>query len=328
MSAPTSGHASGSPGDPLTRPTILRRTRFRVLIAGTWLLCRVPERPLLAIADLIGNVWYRLASARRDHARRNLARVTRWMAEHEVGSERGRLAGRDPKVLEELVRAAFRQSVRYNLILARGSTMDARYVERWMVIDTLDVLHTALAEPAGALFVGLHMGSMELPALYLSQITGRPAVAPTETLSDPLVQAHLVRARSRLGLRLVELSSAKREMVAALRRRDPVGIVGDRDLTGGGIEVQFFGAPSSLPVGPALLALETGVIPHVFGVRRTPDGVYHATVVRVPFPERGTRRERVTAYLVAEAQAFEHMVAMAPEQWFAVFFEIWKERAA
>jgi KDO2-lipid IV(A) lauroyltransferase len=308
-------------------PTVAQQIRYRVLIAGIWLLCRAPERPLLAVADLIGDIWYRLGQTRRARGRRNLARVTRWMAEHDVGSDRGRLAGRDSRVLERLVRDAFRQSVRYNLILARGSTMDARYVRRRVSLETPGVLEAALAEPAGALFVGLHMGSMELPALYLSQITGRPAVAPTERLRDPLVQAHMVRARLRLGLRLVELSVAKREMIAALRRGDPVGIVGDRDLTGGGIEVPFFGAPASLPVGPALLALETGVIPHVFGVRRTPDGVYHLVIVRVPLPEQGTRRERVTAYLEAEAGAFERMVALAPEQWFAVFFDLWKDDA-
>lgn len=309
-------------------PTLRQRIRFRVLLVVIWILCRIPERPLLAAADIAGGVWYRIATTRRDQARENLARVTRWMAEHEVGSERGRAAGRDARILEDLVRDAFRHSVRYNLILTRGPIMDARYVAKWVVIDTLDVLLAALAEPAGALFVGLHMGSMELPALYLSQVTGRPAVAPTETLGDPLLQAHMVRTRLKLGLRLVELSSAKSEMVAALRRGDPVGIIGDRDFTGGGIEVPFFGAPASLPVGPALLVLETGVLPHVFGVRRTPDGVYHLTIVRVPFPSEGTRRERTTAYLAAEARAFEQQVAEAPEQWFAVFFPIWKRDAA
>lgn len=309
-------------------PTLRQRVRFRVLLAVIWLLCRIPERPLLAAADVVGGVWYRIATTRRDQARENLARVTRWMADEGIGSERGQAAGRDARILEDLVRDAFRHSVRYNLILTRGEIMDARYVATWVVIDSLDVLLGALEEPAGALFVGLHMGSMELPALYLSQVTGRPAVAPTETLGDPLVQAHMVKTRLRLGLRLVELTSAKSEMVAALRRGDPVGIVGDRDFTGGGIEVPFFGAPASLPVGPALLALETGVIPHVFGVRRTPDGVYHCTISRVPFPTEGTRRERVTAYLAAEARVFEQRVADAPEQWFAVFFPIWKAGAA
>jgi lauroyl/myristoyl acyltransferase len=302
---------------------IKSQLRYRLLITGAWLLCRIPERPLMAVADLFGGVWYRLARGRRRTARDNLAHVTRWMAEHDVGSERGRAAGRDPRALEALVKAAFRHSVRYNLILARGPIMDAKYVARWLVVETPEVMDSALAEPNGALFVGLHMGSNELPALYLAQKTGRPAWAPTQTLDDPLLQAYMVRSRATLGLHLVELQSARRELAEALRRGDPVGILADRDFTGGGIEVPLFGANASLPIGGALLALETGAVPHVYGVRRDDTGVYRLRMERVPLPAEGSRRERVTGYLAAEAHAFEHFIAVAPEQWFAIFFPIW-----
>jgi hypothetical protein len=46
---------------------------------------------------------------------------------------------------------------------------------------------------------------------------------------------------------------------------------------------------------------------------------------RVPFPASGSRRERVTTYLEAEARAFERFVAEAPEQWLAVFHPIWPD---
>jgi KDO2-lipid IV(A) lauroyltransferase len=309
-------------------PTLRQRARYGLLVAALWVLCRLPERPLLVAADALGGLWYRVGGRRREQARRNLARVTRWMAERGVGSARGQAAGRDARALDRLVRDAFRHSVRYNLILARGPTFDATYVDRWVAMDTPDELGDALADPAGAVFVGLHMGSMELPALFLARRTGRLATAPTETLADPLLQAHLIRTRRRMGIALVDQVSARREMVAAIRRGDPVGVVGDRDFSGGGIEVPLFGAPARLPIGPALVALETGAVPHVFGVHRDEGGVYHVSAERVPLPVEGTRRERVTAWLAAEARAFEHHVVRAPEQWFAVFFPIWLEEMA
>ena len=183
----------------------VRQLRYRLVVGGAWLLCRLPERLLLAVADVVGLAWYRLAKGRRRQARENLARVCRWMAANGVGSARGRAAATDHRILDGLVRDAFRQSIRYNLILARGPVMDAAYVARWMVMETPEVVDAALAEPAGALFVGLHMGSNELPALYLAQKTGKPAWAPTQTLGDPLLQAYMVRSRARLGVRLVEL---------------------------------------------------------------------------------------------------------------------------
>ncbi len=304
------------------------QVRYRLILGGAWLLCRLPERPLMAVADVFGGVWYRLARGRRRTARKNLARVTRWMAEHEVGSARGQAAGRDARVLESLVRDAFRHSVRLNLILARGPIMDAKYVARWMVMETPEAMAAALSEPNRAVFVGLHMGSNELPALFLALKTGRPAWAPTQTLGDPLLQAYMVRSRRTLGLHLVELQSARRELAEALRRGDPVGVLADRDFTGGGIEVPLFGANASLPIGPALLALETGAVPYVFGVRRDEMGIYRLRLERVPLPAEGSRRERVTGYLEAEARAFEQFIATAPEQWFAIFFPIWGDGTA
>ncbi len=303
----------------------MRRVRARLIVAAAWIACRLPEGPLLALADFVGDVWYRLATERRRRARRNLTRITRWLADHDLGSAEARAAATDSRALTRLVRAAFRHATRYYVSLARAPLVDAAYLDRWLVVETPEFLETAFGGPRGALFVGMHMGWFELPALLAVTKTGRPSVVPSETLSDPELQAYLVRTRERLGLHLVELSAAKRLLKEALERGDTVGLLGDRDITGGGIDTEFFGAPSPLAAGPALLAMETGVSPHVFGVWRDGSGLYHVAAEEVPFPAEGSRRERVTAYLRAEARAFERHIAAAPEQWIAVFHPLWPD---
>jgi phosphatidylinositol dimannoside acyltransferase len=318
------GHASE------TRParTPWTRLRARLVVAASWLACRLPERPLLAVADLIGLAWYRLAPERRRRARRNLGRVTRWLAEHDMGSPAARAAGRDPRALTRLVRDAFGHAVRYYVLLARAPVVDRAYLDRWLVIADREAVDRALDDPHGALFVGLHFGWFELPALVAVHRTGRPAVVPSETIPDPDLQAYLVRTRARLGLELIELGGAKRRLKAALEQGQIVGLLGDRDITGGGIETSFFGAPAPLAAGPALLALETGVTPYVFGAWRDDAGIYHASAEAVPLPAEGSRRERVEGYLAAEARAFERHIAAAPEQWLAVFHPIWPDLEA
>jgi lauroyl/myristoyl acyltransferase len=308
--------------------TVARRLRARAVVAASWVACRLPERPLLALADLIGETWYRLAPERRRRARRNLARVTRWLASRDLGSPAARAAARDPRALSHLVRDAFRHSVRYYVQLARTPIVNRAYLDRWLVLDNEAAVNAALDAPGGKLFVGLHIGWFELPALVAAARSGRPSLVPSETISDPALQAYIVGTRRRLGLELIELSGAKRLLKAALERGETVGLLGDRDITGGGIDVELFGAPAPLAVGPALLAMETGVTPYVFGVLRDAAGVYHGNLEAVPFPAEGTRRERVTAYLEAEARAFERVVAAAPEQWLAVFHPIWPDLAA
>jgi phosphatidylinositol dimannoside acyltransferase len=299
--------------------------RARAVIAAAWVACRLPEAPLLALADFAGRVWYRLAPERRRRARRNLTRVVRWLADHDLGSPEVREAARDGRALNRLVRLAFRHAARYYVQLVRAPIVDRAYLDRWLVVETPDVIEAALDDPKGALFVGMHMGWFELPALIAAARTGRAAIVPSETIADPALQAYLVKTRGRLGLRLIELSGAKRVLKEALLDGGTVGLLGDRDITGGGIETEFFGAPSPLAAGPALLAMDTGVTPHVFGVWRDTGGVYHVSVEPVPFPAEGSRRERVTAYLDAEARAFERHIAAAPEQWLAMFHPLWPD---
>jgi phosphatidylinositol dimannoside acyltransferase len=312
-------------GDTQRRRTPGRRLRAGLVAGAAWLACRLPERPLLAVADLVGQLWYRLAPERRRRAARNLARVARWLAEHDLGSPEARAAAKDRRALSRLVRDAFRHSVRYYVQLARAPIVDREYLERWLVFDDEAAVNAALDAPGGKLFVGLHIGWFELPALVAAARSGRPAVVPSETISDPDLQAYMVHTRRRLGLELIELSAAKRLLRDALERGETVGILGDRDITGGGIDTELFGSPAPLAAGPALLALETGVTPYVFGVWRDANDVYHADLVQIPFPAEGSRRERVTGYLEAEARAFERFVAEAPEQWLAVFHPIWPD---
>ena len=88
------------------------------------------------------------------------------------------------------------------------------------------------------------------------------------------------------------------------------------------------GAPSTrrtLPVGPGLLAIESGVPVYVTAVRRASHGRYRGRMERLEVPADGTRRERLTTFLEGEARAFERIIATAPDQWWAVFFPIWPD---
>ncbi|MES1239583.1 MAG: hypothetical protein ABUL57_01840, partial [Chloroflexota bacterium] len=302
--------------------------RVRLIRAASWLACRLPEAPLLALADLAGRVTYRLATERRRRARRNLTRVVRWLADHEMGSPEVRAAAVDGRALTRLVREAFKFSARYYVQLARAPIVDHAYLQRWLVIETPEVLDATLDRPGPQLFVGTHMGWFELPALMAADRRGARTIVPSETLGDPDMQAYMVATRNRMGLELIDLSGAKRVLKQALQDGRVVGLLGDRDITGGGIETELFGAPSPLAAGPALLALETGITPHAFGVWRDATGVYHVSAEPIPFPAEGTRRERVTAFLNAEARAFERDIARAPEQWIAIFHPIWPDLEA
>jgi phosphatidylinositol dimannoside acyltransferase len=311
----------------------VQRLRATLVQVASWLACRLPEGLAYGLADLAGALWYRAAPARAARARRNLARVTAYLSAQGRGGPAIRAAAEDQAALERLVRAAFREGARYYLEVARLPLLNPRVLHERLLIETPDVVEQAFGgQASGAhgpvVFVGMHFGAIELPGLYLADRTGIAAAVPMETVGDPELQRWFVRTRGKVGLRIVGLREARRELMAALRRGEPVGVVGDRDLTGGGIAVPFFGAPAPLPIGPALLAMEAGAPLFAVAVRRAGNGRYRGGLRPVAIPSSGSRRERLTGALESTARAFEEAIADAPEQWWSVFFDIWPDLTA
>jgi phosphatidylinositol dimannoside acyltransferase len=312
----------------IERGTPAQRFRAALLGAVSWLACRLPEGPQIAIADLIGRVRYRTSQALAAQVRRNLSRVVGYLATTDLADDRIRTAARDPRALERLVRAAFRHQVRYYLEILRAPGLDGRIFDHRLVVETPELVDAALAGDRRAVFISGHLGPIELPGLYLAQHSGRRITAPMETIGDPALQRWFERTRSAFGVRIVGLREARRELLSELRKGESVGLVADRDIGGGGMDVLFFGSPAPLPVGPAFLATETDAPLFMAGIWRVGSRGYRGRLDEVPVTREGGRRARISGTLEAEARAFEKMIANAPEQWLAVFFPIWPDLEA
>lgn len=309
------------------RGTLAQRLRVAGVEVASWLACRLPDRVVFALGDAVGRLWYQVAPARAAQARRNLGRVAAVLDERGSGSPRVRAAARDPRALERLVVSAFRHDARYYLEVLRVPRLTPAIFERQVLVETPETVEAAFAGGA-VIFVSAHLGPIELPGLYLANRSGRTFVAPMETVDDPPLQAWFERTRGSLGVRIVGLRAARRALQAALKAGEPVGIVADRDIAGGGMPIELFGSPAPLPIGPALIAIESGAPLYAVGVRRLADGRVAGRLLPIEVAADGTRRERITATLRAMAAAFESLITDAPEQWSAVFFPIWPDLAS
>ena len=309
-----------------SRGTPVQRGRVVALRGRSWVACHLPERSTIALAVVVGWLWYRMAPARAAQARRNLGRVVAALDGRDQGTPSVRVAAHDTRALERLVVAAFRHDARYYLEILRVPSLRPDVFDRQVVIETPATVEAAFVG-GPVIFVSAHLGPIELPALYLAHRSGRTFVAPMETVDDPALQGWFEQSRGRLGVRIVGLRGARRALQAAIREGTPIGIVADRDIAGGGLEVPLFGFPAPLPIGPALIAIETGAPLYAVGVRRLPDRRVAGRLLAVEVSAEGSRRERISATLGAMAAAFESLIADAPEQWSAVFFPIWRDLA-
>jgi lauroyl/myristoyl acyltransferase len=97
----------------------------------------------------------------------------------------------------------------------------------------------------------------------------------------------------------------------------------DRDLAGNGIEVEFFGEATTMPAGPATLALRTGA-QLVTGAVYSGPGPDHRAIVEPPLDttRQGPLRKDVARLTQAIATRFEGLIRRAPEQWH-LFQPLW-----
>lgn len=325
----TPGPARGgtSPDKAPEAPEPRAGVRGTALILAATVLARLPEAPLVAAAEAIGELWYRTSPARAAQARANLGRVCEGLAATGRGSGLARRAATDPDALERLVRACFRHAVRYYLEVARTGGFDLETALARIDVETPDEVREALESGRPIVLVGLHFGAIELPVVLVSHLVGHPVTAPMETVADPGLQRWFVGSRSRVGVNIIPIANSRHALMRALRRGEPVGLVADRDITGTGIMVPLFGHPAPIPAGPALLAIEAGVPVYAGTARRTKDRRYAGRLLLVPAPEAGSRRERMVALTASLAQAFESLLADAPEQWWGAFHPVWPDLA-
>jgi len=296
-------------------------------MAAAWVAAHLPEPPLVAAADAAGELWYRTAPSKRLQARANLQRVCEGLAASGRGPARARRAATDPDALERIVRASFRHAARYYLEVLRTGAYDVESALARIDVETPDEVRDALQSGRPVIIVGMHFGAIELPTTVMSSYVGHSVTAPMETVADPGLAHWFRSSRSRVGINIVPIRDARRALLGAIQRGESVGLVADRDLTHNGIPVPFFGHPTPIAAGPALLALETGVPIYATSARRLKGGRYAAKLILVPAPVDGTRRERVTAYTAAIAESFESILADAPEQWWGGFHPIWPDLA-
>ncbi|MCB0211137.1 MAG: lysophospholipid acyltransferase family protein [Anaerolineae bacterium] len=208
--------------------------------------------------------------------------------------------------------------------LFRLPRLDDDAVRRLVTVNGWDNVEAALAEGKGIVMTSAHLGNIEV-VLYAMLLRGLAITIPVERIEPPEIFGYITALRTSKGLKLIPIDGPLIDLIRTLKKKGVAGLAGDRDITGTGQIVDFFGYPAHLPDGHIRLALRTGA-PLVVGFSyRRPDQSYQATFLP-PYhpPASGSEEERIAAgmkFIVAE---MEKAIAQAPEQW-TVTVPIWAE---
>lgn len=218
--------------------------------------------------------------------------------------------------LDREVRRGFESYARYWLESFRIPGTPVAKMDARMSWEGVIHLERALELGSGAILTLPHLGGWDFGGSWFAA-TGYPATVVVEALDPPELFEWFAEFRRSIGLTVVPHGpEAGTAVLKALRAGEMVGLVCDRDIAGNGIEVEFFGETTTLPGGPATLALRTGapIMPTAvyFSGRRG-----HHGVIRPPLDtsRQGSLREDVTRITQELAHALEDLIAAAPDQW-------------
>jgi len=217
--------------------------------------------------------------------------------------------------LHRAANAMFDSYGRYWAELFRLHEETPEAIEAAMSVEGLDHLDNALALGRGVILALPHLGGWDFGGAWMA-VRGYRPVAVAEVLEPVEMYEWFVEVRERLGMEIVAADAeAGPALVRALKAGRVVGLVSDRDILGSGVEVEFFGERTTLPAGPAMLALRTGAALIPAAIYFTPGG--HHSVISPPLEveRHGRLRDdvaRVTQVLAGELEA---LIRRAPDQW-------------
>jgi KDO2-lipid IV(A) lauroyltransferase len=272
---------------------------FRILTGGLRVL---PEGMALRAGGLLGWVAGTVLRIRRADVDRHLAMAfpdqdLRW---------RGRVA-----------RGSYAHLGREAVATFRLADLDAEAVVARTRIEGLEALESALAEGKGVVVVTGHLGNWEIAGAALSA-RGIALDVVAKGMANRRFGEELEATRSRLGMRVVDMAVAPREVLRSLRAGRVVALVADQNAREQGIFVPFFGVPAATFRGPALFALRAGSPIFVGTCLREPGWPqrYRGRATRIDFTPSGDLDADVVRLTEAHTAALEQSVRQAPEQYF------------
>jgi KDO2-lipid IV(A) lauroyltransferase len=147
-----------------------------------------------------------------------------------------------------------------------------------------------------------------------------PFTTVAERLHPPELFDAFLAYRQGLGMEVLPLDKGSgAEVLATLARRlrdgKMIALVADRDLTDGGLEVEFFGHPARMPGGPAALSVSTGAglvpVTSWYSGKRMHLRIHP----KIHQPTYGSRQDRILSMTQSLAGVFEAAVRAHPADW-------------
>ena len=216
--------------------------------------------------------------------------------------------------LDFLTIQAMRSYMRYWCDTFRFPDWSTQRINETVTVENEHLLMNAIAAKTGVIVSLPHAGNWDHAGAYFCA-KGIHLVTVAERLKPEKLFLKFLQYRQNMGMEVLPLDGRVLGTLAQrLRQGALVALVADRDLSRSGIDVTFFGGPSRMPAGPALLSLKTQAPLITAFVSYTESGI-HIVFKQVLLPSEGTEEQKVAEIVQMTAKHFEEGIAKNPQDW-------------
>ena len=273
--------------------------------AGWSLVCRLPESWTSRAFRFIADIAWRRQGRRIQVLEGNLVRV--------LGPDA------DGAALRAASREVMRRYSRYWLEIFRLPVLPVeRLVDGMHDEAGLGAVLGTIASGRGVVIAIPHMGNWDQAGAWIIAKGAGSFTTVQERLKPESVFERFVAFREGLGMEVLPASGGTRPfgiLAQRLRAGKIVILPADRDVTGNGIEVEFFGEKARMMAGSAALAVATGAALMPAALWFEDDGWGVHIGPEIPMPAEGTRSQKIVTMTQGLASFFEAGIREHPYDW-------------
>jgi len=274
---------------------------------GQFIVLSLPLKLAYKLAVFFSDIHYFFAKQDRINVTENLKSIFPEKNEHEIS---------------RLRLQTFRNFAKYLVDFFRFSKIDKEFIKKKVKVENAHYINECLSKGKGVIALSAHIGNWELGGIVIALLE-YPFFAVALPHRHKKVNDFFNHQRAMKGMKTIPFGRAARQSLDALRENNIVALAGDRDFSGKGLVLDFFGRPTFLPVGVAAFALKTGspIIPG-FMIRNNDDTFtlrFEAPIEYIPTQSRDSDLVEITRRCKSIIESY---IKKYPGQW-CMFKKFW-----
>ncbi|MCK4519205.1 MAG: lysophospholipid acyltransferase family protein [Candidatus Omnitrophica bacterium] len=228
----------------------------------------------------------------------------------------------DEEKIKKLIKKVYINFGKYLVEFFSFSKIDKKFIAEKVKIRGLEIIEEIVKESGGVILLSAHIGNWELGAAVISAL-GYPVSALTLEHRTRSVNEFFNRKRISNGISVIHTGMAVKGCFQALKDKRILASIGDKDYSGNGRKMRFFGKNTFMPKGSAVFSYRTQspIVP-VFLIRE-PDNTFILSFKEPIKPNLSRYEEAEVPILMRKTiDIIEEEIEKYPTQWL-MFHKIW-----